>query len=64
MLIFVVTGLVKGWLVPGWAYNRMLDDKNRGLEAMKAEKDRALELVYKNAEIASRALEAVERRKE
>lgn len=51
ILAFAVLAFLRGWIVPGSRYE----------EAIK-ERDRALELVYKNAEIAQRAIEAAERR--
>ena len=49
-----VLAFTRGWVVTGQAHGRVL-----------AERDRALEMVYKQADIAQRALEAaeIERRK-
>ena len=46
-----VVSFLKGWIVPGKRYEEAI-----------TERDRALELVYKNAEIAQRAIEAAERK--
>ncbi len=51
IMALAVVSFLRGWIVPGSRYE----------EAIK-ERDRALELVYKNAEIAQRAIEAAERR--
>jgi hypothetical protein len=50
VLAFVVVGFIRGWIVPGSHLTRERE-----------EKDRALDLVYAQAEIAQRALEAAER---
>jgi hypothetical protein len=50
ILATCVLGFVRGWVVPGSDYRRVV-----------AERDKALEQVYKQAEIAQRALEAAER---
>jgi hypothetical protein len=47
----VVLSLIKGWLVPGKQY-----------EEVCAQRDKALEQVYKLAASAARAIEAVERK--
>jgi hypothetical protein len=47
----VLLSLIKGWLVPGRQYDEVC-----------AQRDKALEQVYKLAETASRAIEVVERR--
>lgn len=49
-LTLAVIAFVKGWIVPGPTYRQAL-----------TERDRALELVYRNADIAQRALAAAER---
>lgn len=51
ILAAVLICLVKGWLVPGKQY-----------EEVCAQRDKALEQVYKLAEAQARALEAVERK--
>jgi len=50
VLALVVVGFIRGWIVSGSSYKQAL-----------AEKERALDLVYKQAEIASRTLDAAER---
>ena len=49
ILAAVVLAFVRGWVVTGAAHGRVL-----------AERDRAIEMVYKQADIAQRALEAAE----
>ena len=44
-----VLAFLRGWIVPGSVANQLRD-----------ERDRALELVYKQADVAQRALEAAE----
>jgi hypothetical protein len=51
VLAFVVIALLNGWLVTG-----------RENKALRLERDKALELVYKQAEVAQRALEVSERK--
>lgn len=51
ILAAAVIAFMRGWVVPGSVANQLRD-----------ERDRALELVYKQAEVAQRALEAAERR--
>lgn len=51
VLAFVVVAFLRGWLVSGTTYREVL-----------AREQRALDLVYAQAEIAQRALEAAERK--
>lgn len=51
ILAAAVVSFQRGWIVPGSAYRQV-----------KEERDKALDLVYKQAEIAQRAVEAAERR--
>lgn len=51
ILAAAVIAFLRGWIVSGAAHNRVL-----------AERDRAMELVYKQAEIAQKALEAAEKK--
>lgn len=51
ILAAAVVAFLRGWIVPGSVANQLRE-----------ERDRALELVYKQAEIAHRALEAAERK--
>jgi len=51
ILSAAVIAFLRGWIVPGAVANQLRD-----------ERDRALELVYKQAEVAQRALEAAERK--
>lgn len=50
ILAYVVVAFMKGWIVPGAA-------ARASLEETRAQRDKALELVYKQAEISTRALE-------
>lgn len=50
ILAAAVVAFLRGWIVSGAAHNRVL-----------AERDRAMDLVYKQADIAERALRASER---
>lgn len=52
ILAAAVVAFLRGWVVPGRAY-----------EQVRQERDRALELVYKQAEVAHRALDAAEARR-
>lgn len=49
ILAALCVGFIRGWIVSGTAHLRVI-----------AERDRALEMVYKQASIAERALEAAE----
>ncbi len=51
ILAIIVVGFKVGWIVPGWAYRQMRDDR-----------DRALAQLDKQGEIAQRALEAAVRK--
>lgn len=46
VLAFIVVGFVKGWIVSGRAYDQARQDR-----------DRALDLVYKQASLANRAVD-------
>lgn len=51
VLATAVIAFLRGWIVPGST-----------AKELREERDRALDLVYKQAEIAQKALEAAERR--
>lgn len=51
ILAAACVAFLRGWIVPRSTYERAL-----------AEKDRAMELVYKQADVAQKALEAAERK--
>lgn len=51
ILAAACVAFLRGWIVPRATYQRALD-----------EKDRAMELVYKQADLARKALEAAERK--
>lgn len=50
ILAFVIVGLIRGWLVTGREHDRVL-----------SERDRAIDLVYAQAEATARALEVAEK---
>lgn len=52
ILAAAVIGFLRGWIVSGTAHQRVLN-----------ERDRAMDLVYKQADVAQRALAEVERRR-
>ncbi len=52
ILAAACVAFLKGWIVPRATYERAL-----------AEKDRAMELVYKQAEVAEQALRTAERKR-
>ena len=52
ILATAVLAFLRGWIVPRATYERALE-----------EKDRAMELVYKQADVTQRALEAAERKR-
>jgi hypothetical protein len=51
ILAMGVVAFLRGWIVSGSQHQRVIDEKNR-----------ALDLVYKQAELAQRALDVAERR--
>ena len=51
ILAFFVLAFLRGWVVPGSV-----------AEQLRQERDQALQLVYKQADVAQRALEAAERK--
>jgi hypothetical protein len=51
MAAFVIVSLLRGWLVSGREHDRVI-----------VERDRALELVYTQAEATARALDVAERK--
>ncbi len=53
VLAFVVIGFIRGWIVSGSTHKRVVEQEQR-----------ALDLVYAQAEIAHRALEAAERNRQ
>lgn len=57
ILAFIVLAFFKGWIVPSSRIGEMREDLTRTRE----ERDKALNLVYKQAEIAQRALEVGEK---
>lgn len=57
MLAFIVVALLRGWLVT----KREIDHLASECEKLRLERDKALDLVYKQAEISTRALDVSER---
>ena len=57
MLAFLVVALLRGWLVT----KRELDHLDEECEKLRQERDKALDLVYKQAEISTRALDVSEK---
>jgi hypothetical protein len=62
ILAAVVIGFWKGWIVSGSAHSQWRMDAEAEAGRLREERDRALAQVYKQAEIAQRALEALERK--
>lgn len=52
ILAAAVVAFLRGWIVPGRTHDRVRE-----------ERDRALEVMYRQVEVAQRALEAAEERK-
>lgn len=52
VLAFIVIAFIRGWIVTGGALSREREEKNR-----------ALDLVYKQAEMTQRALDVAEQRR-
>lgn len=50
LLAFIVVALLRGWLVTGREHDRVLDERNR-----------AMEIVYAQAQATSRALDVAEK---
>jgi hypothetical protein len=57
ILAFVLIALIRGWLVTG----RELKSKEAECERLAVERDRAIDVIYKQAEGMSRALEVAEK---
>lgn len=62
ILAVAVLGFMRGWIVPGSALKQAQDDCRESFDRVRGERDRALEQVYKLAEISQRAVEAAERK--
>ena len=60
VLAFVVIGFVRGWIVPSPEVDRLVSE----IGQLRTERDRALELVYTQAEIAGKALAALSESKD
>lgn len=57
ILSFVTVGFLQGWIVPGKSSRADVDACRKEIDRIRAERDRALELVYKQAELTQRAIE-------
>lgn len=57
ILAFLVIALMRGWLIT----KREADHTNNECDKLREERDKALDLVYKQAEISTRALDVSER---
>jgi len=55
VLAFVVIGFVRGWIVPSPEVQRLIWE----IAQLRTERDRALDLVYTQAEVAGKALAAL-----
>lgn len=53
VMAFVIIGFLRGWIVTGRELAKAQADK----EVIREERDRALELVYKQAELTQRAID-------
>lgn len=62
ILAAVVIGFWKGWIVSGSTHTQQRQAAEQEAGRLREERDRALTQVYKQAEIAQRALEALERK--
>jgi hypothetical protein len=60
VLSFVVVALLRGWLVTGRENQRIITECDLDAKRLIAERDRALDLVYAQAEATSRALAIAE----
>lgn len=50
-----LVSFIRGWIVPKPEVERILDENKQ----LRVERDRALDLVYKQAEVSSRAVQAL-----
>lgn len=57
VLALAVVAFLRGWVVPGAAARREIEQAQRETELIRAERDRALELVYTQAELTQRAID-------
>ncbi len=55
IMALVIVGFVRGWIVPSPEVSRLVDEAKQ----LRIERDRALELVFKQAEVAQRAVHAL-----
>lgn len=62
ILALAVVSFMRGWIVPGSALKQSQEDCRESFQRVREERDRALEQVYKLAEISQRAVEAAERK--
>lgn len=64
ILAMLVVAFVRGWIVPGSSAEKQLEAKQSECERITLERDRALDIIYKQAEATSRALEVAEKVKQ
>lgn len=61
VLAAAVVALLRGWVVPATTVRQLVEAQERECTQLRTERDRALGLVYKQAEISNRALEVTEK---
>ena len=61
VLSLAVVAFFRGWVVPGSTVKASEERHKQETEQLRTERDRALELVYAQAQIAARSLEVVEK---
>jgi hypothetical protein len=62
ILALAVISFMRGWIVPGGTLKQTQQECRESFQRVREERDRALEQVYKLAEISQRAVEAAERK--
>lgn len=62
ILAYGVVAFMRGWIVSGAAAKERLSEMKGTCDEMRAQRDKALDLVYKHAEISTRALELGEKK--
>lgn len=60
VMALIIVGFVRGWIVPSPEVDRLVKEN----EQVRLERDRALDLVYKQAEVSMRAVQALEETKD
>lgn len=62
ILALAVISFMRGWIVPGATLKQTQADCRESFQRVREERDKALDQVYKLAEISQRAVEAAERK--